>query len=77
MSKENDHLTCWYLHKSLNVIAKVSHAVPLVDPVVADVTAVVVFVGFNQTESEQGTVDDFDPIVNIIGISLSSINSDG
>lgn len=77
MSEEVDHLPCWHLHKSLNVIAKVAHAVPLVDPVVTDITAFIVFVEFNQTEREQSTVDDFDPIVNVVGVSLSLIDSDG
>ena len=70
-------LTCCYLHKSLDVVAKVAQAVPLVDPVVIDITVVVVFVGFDQTKGEQGTIDDFDPKVNVISVSQSSINGCG
>lgn len=66
-----------YSHKRLDVIAKVAHAVPLVDPVIANFTPFVILVGFNQTERPQGTIDDFDPKVNVISISLSSIDSDG
>lgn len=60
----------------MNVIAQVAQAVPLVDPVVTDIALVAI--GFDQTKSEQSTIDHLDPIVDIIRIvDLPSRDSDG
>jgi uncharacterized radical SAM superfamily protein len=67
-----------YSHESLDVIAIVAQFVPLIDPVIIDVTHFVILVRFNQTEGEHSAVEYLDIAADVLVIRvLAPVDSDG